>query len=140
MLDLHRKSSWQNAIRILVEICRIHKKILKNFLWEFHLEKQIAFSVEANVSNTFFLSDANSVVLVSQMLGSTPIESCKTTIDTSMILQATIWLTEMNRWNKIYRLNGQVYLKFGGVNPLFCNFGVGDALFSIKWSTISSLH
>jgi hypothetical protein len=63
-----------------------------------------------NVSNTFFLSDANSVVLVPQMLGSTPIESSKTTIDTSMILQATIWWTENEIDLKIQICSKELFL------------------------------
>ena len=47
---------------------------------------------------TFFLSDANSIVLISQVLSLTVIiEGCEATINSSMILKASRWLTKWQR-------------------------------------------
>ena len=43
---------------------------------------------------TFFLSDTNSVVLISQVHIPIIVESCETTVNASMVLKATRWLTE----------------------------------------------
>ena len=105
---------YETASIFIKNSCKIFdRKSIWKSRWPLHCK--IIFQV-----CTFFLSDANSVVLVPQMLGSTPIESSKTTIDTSMILQAPIWLTKMNWWNKRYRLDGQVCLEFDFFFQFWC--------------------